>query len=114
LPRILTAIGAIIQDDKGRALLVKHRKERRGRWRGKRVCPGRELELGEEIAMGFRREAQEEANLEIEVLTSLVPFNRIVRINEETSLHVIYTLITLPGYLVVNLRRAVILAKLCG
>lgn len=90
MSRILAAIEAIIQDDKGRVLLVKHRKERRGRWQGKRICPGRELELGEEIAMGFRREAEEETNLEIELLTPPIPFDRIVKINEETSLHVIY------------------------
>jgi len=59
LSRILAAIGVIIQDDKGRVLLVKHRKERRGHWQGKRVCPGRELELGEEIAMGFEEKPRQ-------------------------------------------------------
>jgi len=69
---------------------VRHKKERGGYWQGKWICPGGELEFGEEIAMGFRREAQEETNLEIESLTPLIPFDRIVKINEETSLHVVY------------------------
>lgn len=90
LSRILVAVGAIIQDDKGKILLVRHRKERGGYWQGKWICPGGELEFGEEIEGGIKREIKEETNLEIELVTPLIPFDRIVKINEETSLHVIY------------------------
>jgi len=87
---ILVAVGAIIKDDKDRILLVKHKKERGGYWQGKWICPGGELEYGEEIGEGIRREVKEETNLEIELITSLVPFDRIVKINKKTTLHVIY------------------------
>ena len=90
MSRILVAVGAIIQDDKGKILLVKHKKERGGYWQGKWICPGGELEPGEEIEQGIRREIKEETNLEIEFLTPLIPFDRVVKINEETSFHVIY------------------------
>lgn len=39
---------------------------------------------------GIRREVKEETSLEIELLTPLIPFDKIVKTNEETSLHVIY------------------------
>ena len=89
MSRILVAVGAIVQD-KDRILLVKHKKERGGYWQGKWICPGGELELGEEIKEGIKREVKEETNLEVELITPLVPFARIVKTNEETSLHVIY------------------------
>ena len=90
MSRILVAVGAIIQDDRGKVLLVKHKKERGGYWQGKWICPGGELELGEQIVDGIRREVKEETNLEIELLTPLIPFDRIVKTAKETSLHVIY------------------------
>lgn len=89
-PHILVAVGAVIEDGNGRILLVKHRKERGGYWQGKWICPGGELELGEEIKEGIKREVKEEANLEIELVTPLVPFDRIVKVDGKTSLHVIY------------------------
>ena len=105
MSHILVAVGAIVQD-KDRILLVKHKKERGGYWQGKWICPGGELEFGEEI----KREVREETNLEVELITPLVPFDRIVKTNEpkglqnrnksvapstfaakpQTSLHVIY------------------------
>ena len=88
--RILVAVGAVIHDDAGRILLVKHKKERGGYWQGKWICPGGELELGETIAQGIKREVLEETNLEIELTRPLLPFERIVRANDKTSLHVIY------------------------
>jgi len=90
LSHILVAVGAVIQDDKGKILLVKHKRERGGYWQGKWICPGGELELGEQIKDGIKREVKEETNLEIELLKPLVPFDRIVTTNGETSLHVIY------------------------
>jgi len=88
--QILVAVGAVIEDDRGRILLVKHKKERGGYWQGKWICPGGELEFGEEIKEGIQREVKEETNLEIELVRPLVPFDRIVKSDKEASLHVIY------------------------
>ena len=88
--QILVAVGAIIEDDRGRILLVKHKKERGGYWQGKWICPGGALELGEEIEEGIKREVKEETNLEIALVRPLVPFDRIVKFNKRTSLHVVY------------------------
>lgn len=88
--RILVAVGAVIQDDKNRILLVKHKEERGGYWQGKWICPGGELEVGEEIEEGIKREVKEETNLDIELMKPLVPFERIVKTNAKTTLHVIY------------------------
>jgi 8-oxo-dGTP diphosphatase len=87
---ILVAVGAVIEDDRGRILLVKHKKERGGYWQGKWICPGGALEFGEEIKEGIKREVKEETNLEIDLGRPLVPFDRIVKLDERTSLHVIY------------------------
>jgi 8-oxo-dGTP diphosphatase len=90
LSYVLVAVGAVILDDNDKILLVKHKKERGGYWQGKWICPGGALELGEEIKEGIKREVREETNLEIELVRPLIPFDRIVKTNEETSLHVIY------------------------
>jgi len=87
---ILVAVGAVIEDDRGRILLVKHKGERGGYWQGKWICPGGELEFGEDIKEGIKREIKEETNLEVELVTPLVPFDRIVKIDGRTGLHVIY------------------------
>ena len=87
---ILVAVGAVVEDDKDRILLVKHTKERGGYWRGKWICPGGKLEFGEEIRAGIKREIREETSLEVELVTPLPPFDRIVKLDGETSLHVIY------------------------
>jgi len=89
-PHILVAVGAVIEDDDGRILLVKHKQERGGYWQGKWICPGGELEFGEDIKEGIKREIKEETNLEVELVTPLVPFDRIVKIDGRTGLHVIY------------------------
>jgi 8-oxo-dGTP diphosphatase len=88
--QILVAVGAIIEDDRDRILLVKHKKERGGYWQGKWICPGGALEFGEEIQEGIKREVKEETNLEIDLVRPLVPFDRIVKLDERTGLHVIY------------------------
>ena len=110
LSQILIGVGAIIQDDEGKILLVKHKKERGGYWQGKWICPGGELEYGEQIEDGIKREVKEETNLDVELITPLVPFDRVVKSSEpkglknriktivspvfaakpQTSLHVIY------------------------
>jgi len=87
---ITIGVGAVIEDKAGRILLVKHIPERGGFWQGKWICPGGELELGETIEEGIKREVREETQLEIELVSPLHPFDRIVRSNDRVSLHVIY------------------------
>lgn len=84
------AVGAVIEDGEGRILLVKHVEERGGFWKGKWICPGGKLELGETIEEGIVREVREETNLEIRLRVPLIPFDRVVKEGEETNLHVIY------------------------
>jgi 8-oxo-dGTP diphosphatase len=83
-------VGAIIEDEEGEILLVKHRPERGGFWRGKWICPGGELELGETIGEGIRREVKEETGLDIELVRPLPAFDRVVKSGGEVSLHVVY------------------------
>ena len=84
------AVGAVIEDEKGRILLVKHKPERGGFWQRKWICPGGELELGEIIGDGIKREVKEETNLEIDLVRPLPPFDRIVKSEENVDLHVVY------------------------
>ncbi|MBC8274367.1 MAG: NUDIX domain-containing protein [Chloroflexi bacterium] len=83
-------MGAIIEDDKGGILLVKHKPEKGGFWQGKWICPGGKLELGEAIGEGIKREVKEETGLEIELVKPLPAFDRIVNSAGEVSLHVVY------------------------
>ena len=87
---IMIGVGAVIEDEAGRILLVKHVPERGGFWQGRWICPGGELELGETIEEGIKREVKEETQLEIDLVASLHPFDRIVRSNDKVTLHVIY------------------------
>lgn len=87
---VMVAVGAVIEDGRGRVLLVKHVEERGGFWKGKWICPGGKLELGETIEEGIVREVREETNLEIKLTALLPPFDRVVKEGEETNLHVIY------------------------
>jgi len=87
---IMIGVGAVIEDGAGRILLVKHVPERGGFWQGKWICPGGELKLGETIEEGIKREVREETQLEIELVSPLYPFDRIVRSDDRVSLHVIY------------------------
>jgi len=86
----MIGVGAVIEDGVGRILLVKHRPERGGFWQGKWICPGGELELGETIEEGIKREVKEETQLEIDLLAPLPPFDRVVRSGDRVSLHVVY------------------------
>jgi ADP-ribose pyrophosphatase len=87
---VMVAVGTVIEDGEGRVLLVKHVDEKGGFWRGKWICPGGKLELGETIEEGIVREVREETNLEIKLIAPLIPFDRVVKEGEETKLHVIY------------------------
>ncbi len=87
---IMIGVGAVIEDDAGRVLLVKHIPERGGFWQDKWICPGGKLEPGETIQEGIKREVREETRLEIDLVAPLPPFDTIVRANDKVSLHVIY------------------------
>ncbi|MFC1981539.1 NUDIX domain-containing protein [Chloroflexota bacterium] len=87
---IMVGVGAIIEDGDGRMLLVKHIPERGGFWQGKWICPGGQVELGETIEEGIKREVREETQLEVDLLVPLPPFDRVVRSDDGLSLHVIY------------------------
>jgi len=87
---IFIAVGAVIEDEEGRILLVKHVPERGGFWQGRWICPGGRLRLGEAIEEGIKREVREETRLDISLTAPLVPFERIVKSKGRTELHVIY------------------------
>ena len=88
--RIIIAVGAVIRDERGRTLLVRHHPGRKGFWQGKWICPGGELKFGEMIQEGIIREMREETHLEVKLTQSLPPFQRIARSEGEPFLHVIY------------------------
>jgi len=90
MDEIIVAVGAVIVNEAGRVLLVKHVPERNGFWQGKWICPGGKLELGESMEQGVAREIMEETNLQIRLITPLTPFERIVKSDGKTTLHVIY------------------------
>lgn len=88
---ILIGVGALIQDKRGRVLLVRHRPERGGFWRGTWIMPGGMLKVGETIDEGIVREVAEETGLVVEVIESDVdPTERIVREHGRVALHVVY------------------------
>ena len=87
---IVVAAGAVIEDEEGRVLLVKHVPERGGFWQGKWICPGGRLNPGETIEEAVHREVFEETQLEIALISLLPPFERIVKSEGKTDLHVIY------------------------
>ncbi|HLE02058.1 MAG TPA: NUDIX hydrolase, partial [Dehalococcoidia bacterium] len=64
MTEVLLSVGAVIEDEKGKVLLVKYAPGRGGFWQGKWVCPGGRLELGEGIEEGVKREVKEETGLE--------------------------------------------------
>ncbi len=89
--RIIVAVGAVITDPEKGVLLVRHVPQREGYWKGKWICPGGKLEVGESIHEGIIREVREETHLEIDIKRALIPFERIVTDGEDrTKLHVIY------------------------
>ena len=87
---IMIGVGAVIEDESGRILLVKHVPERGGFWQGKWICPGGEWEPDETVEEGIKREVKEETQLEIELVSPLHPFGTIVGSGDEDSLHIIY------------------------
>ena len=84
-------VGAVIEDDRGRLLFVRHKPERGGFWKGKWIFPGGLLEVGETVDAGIKREVLEETGLTIGLLPDLVPpVERIVKREGEVALHVVY------------------------
>ncbi len=89
-PQTVVAVGAVVKVAGGKILLVRHVPERGGFWRGKWICPGGRLGVGESIEDGITREVAEETHLCIRLMTPLVPFERIVKSEGRIILHVIY------------------------
>ncbi|HEX2171737.1 MAG TPA: NUDIX domain-containing protein [Dehalococcoidia bacterium] len=87
---IIVAVGAVVRNDSGEVLLVRHVPDRRGYWRGRWICPGGRLTRGESILSGAIREVLEETGLAIRPVRQLQPFERIVTVDAVTRLHVIY------------------------
>ncbi len=88
---ILIGVGALVEDQEERILLVRHKKERGGYWQGKWILPGGMLEVGETIDEGIVREVREETGLAVEIVpTDVEPMERIVRDNGRVVLHVVY------------------------
>ena len=79
----IVGVGGIVID-RGRALLIRRRKEPlKGEW----SIPGGMLELGEEIAAGVRRELKEETGLDVEPLECILVFDRIARDGARVKYH---------------------------
>ena len=88
---IMPAVGAVILDNDGRVLLVKHVEAKRGGfWFGRWICPGGKLQPGETLEEGTRREIREETGLEIQLVGKPIVFERIVKEKGKTKLHVLY------------------------
>ncbi len=87
---IIVAVGAVILDEAGQVLLVKHVPERKSFWQGKWICPGGRLHVGESIEEGILREILEETGLRIRLRRPLLPFERIIHGDDGVLLHVIY------------------------
>jgi 8-oxo-dGTP diphosphatase len=88
---VLIGVGALLEDERGRVLLVRHRAERGGFWQETWILPGGMLRVGETIDEGIGREVAEETGLTVEIIESEVdPTERIVREGGRVTLHVVY------------------------
>lgn len=88
--RIIVAAGAVILDPQDRVLLVRHKPEREGFWKGKWICPGGRVEFGESLEDAVAREVDEETGLKFQINRWLPPFDRIVKSKNSVQMHVIY------------------------
>lgn len=89
-PTISVGVGAVVLNDQGQILLVKHVPRRGDFWGGQWMVPGGGLELGEALEEGVVREVEEETHLKVEVLRHVSTLDRIVREGDEVKLHVVY------------------------
>ena len=87
---ISVGVGAVVTDDDGRILLVKHVPMRGDFWGGQWMVPGGGLEVGETLEKGVAREVEEETNLQVEVLRHVSTLDRIVKEGDEVKIHVVY------------------------
>lgn len=87
---ISVGVGAVVLDDDGQILLVKHVPKRDDFWGGQWIVPGGGLELGETLEEGVVREVDEETNLKVEVVKHVSTLDRIVREGDEVKIHVVY------------------------
>ncbi len=87
---ISVGVGAVVLNDQGQILLVKHVPRTGDFWGGQWMVPGGGLELGEALEEGIIREVEEETNLKVEVLRHVSTLDRIVREGDEVKLHVVY------------------------
>ncbi len=87
---IMLAVGAVIENETGEILLVRHKPERKGYWKGKWICPGGKLKQDETLAEGALREVCEETHLDIQLKRMLPPFETIVTEQGKVVLHVVY------------------------
>jgi ADP-ribose pyrophosphatase YjhB (NUDIX family) len=79
----LVGVGGVVID-RGRVLLILRGTEPlKGEW----SIPGGMLELGEELTAGVRRELKEETGLEVELVETLLAFDRIMREGERVKYH---------------------------
>lgn len=85
---IKIGVGALVRDEAGRVLLVKHCYH--SYWYDKWILPGGMLEAGETLADGARREVLEETGLEVSIGRHLITFDRIVKTGNKVELHVVY------------------------
>jgi len=84
-------VGALVGDDEGRLLLVRHKVERGGFWQGRWILPGGMLKVGEELDSGILREVKEETGLDVRLDPGTpVVTERIVEDEKGVGLHVIY------------------------
>ncbi|MEM2976874.1 MAG: NUDIX hydrolase [Thermoplasmata archaeon] len=90
---IRVGVGAVVLDDAGRVLLVKHHPSddpRKRFWRGRWICPGGMLEFGETLEEGARREVREETGLDIDIVRALEPSDRLIRWWGRKFMQVVY------------------------
>jgi ADP-ribose pyrophosphatase YjhB (NUDIX family) len=83
----------VILDSQGRVLRVKHHPSESPRkffWKGKWICPGGMLEFGESLEDGARREVKEETGLDIELVRTLAPSDRVICWKGKKHMQVIY------------------------
>ncbi|NPV27457.1 MAG: NUDIX domain-containing protein [Firmicutes bacterium] len=85
---IRIGVGALVQDDCNRILLVKH--GYRSYWYDRWILPGGMLEPGETLVDCAKREVFEETGLEVVIGPHLITFERIVKTETGVILHVVY------------------------
>jgi 8-oxo-dGTP diphosphatase len=87
---ISVGVGAVVLNDDGRILLVRHVPRKGDFWGGQWMVSGGGLELGETLEEGVIREVEEETNLKVEVVRHVSTLDRIVREGDEVKIHVVY------------------------